>query len=197
VGQPARQEGAQVGAGRARASRTCRSDLPQHACWCRNVDRWCCWALISAAPTSGAEPRLTTTSTSTRSSSARRRCTARPDTRWASSVTARSVYGDPNRDTAVLAFFGDGASARRRQRVLRVGGGRNLPIVYFCQNKPVGRFSAPSPRRAGCHSRGSSGSLPGHPNRRQRALPHWPSPQALDRPVAGQGPTLMRHSPIG
>ena len=65
----------------------------------------------SAASTRAAGTRTRTTSTCTRSSSARRRCT-RPATRWASSATATVGTGDPDRDAAVIAYFGDGATSQ-------------------------------------------------------------------------------------
>jgi pyruvate dehydrogenase E1 component alpha subunit len=43
--------------------------------------------------------------------------------------------GDPERDTAVLAFFGDGASSQgdvNESFVFAAAG--NLPVVFFCQN---------------------------------------------------------------
>jgi 2-oxoisovalerate dehydrogenase E1 component subunit alpha len=43
--------------------------------------------------------------------------------------------GDPDRDTAVLAFFGDGASSQgdvNESFVFAAAG--NLPVVFFCQN---------------------------------------------------------------
>jgi pyruvate dehydrogenase E1 component alpha subunit len=43
--------------------------------------------------------------------------------------------GDPERDTAVLAFFGDGASSQGDVNEAFVwAGAGNLPIVFFCQN---------------------------------------------------------------
>ncbi len=43
--------------------------------------------------------------------------------------------GDPERDTAVLAFFGDGASSQGDVNEAFVwAGAGNLPVVFFCQN---------------------------------------------------------------
>jgi 2-oxoisovalerate dehydrogenase E1 component alpha subunit len=43
--------------------------------------------------------------------------------------------GDPDRDTAVLAFFGDGASSQGDVNESFVWtGAENLPLVYICQN---------------------------------------------------------------
>ncbi len=43
--------------------------------------------------------------------------------------------GDPDRDTAVLAFFGDGASSQGDvNEAFVLAGAGNLPVVFFCQN---------------------------------------------------------------
>ena len=43
--------------------------------------------------------------------------------------------GDPDRDTAVIAFFGDGASSQGDVNEAFVwAGAGNLPVVFFCQN---------------------------------------------------------------
>jgi pyruvate dehydrogenase E1 component alpha subunit len=43
--------------------------------------------------------------------------------------------GDPDRDTAVLVFFGDGASSQGDVNEAFVwAGAGNLPVVFFCQN---------------------------------------------------------------
>ena len=61
--------------------------------------------------------------------------------------------GDPDRDTAVLAFFGDGASSQgdvNESFVWAAAG--NLPVVFFCQNNQWAISGTGRPRRAGCRS---------------------------------------------
>ena len=123
----------------------------------------------TAAPTWAAGTPRRTTSTCTRSSSARRRCTP---TGYAMGVVRDGDVGtgDPDRDTAVLAFFGDGASSQGDVNEAFVwAGAGNLPVVFFCQNnqwaisEPVERAE---PRPA-VPARGRF-RLPRRPRRRQR-----------------------------
>ena len=71
--------------------------------------------------------------------------------------------GDPERDTAVLAFFGDGASSQGDVNEAFVwAGAGNLPVVFFCQNnqwaisEPVERQS-----RVPLYQRASGFGFPG------------------------------------
>lgn len=82
------QEAAQVGSGRAlRAGDMAFPSYREHGvAWCRGVDPIQLLGLYRGTDLGAGTPR-NATSTSTRSSSGRRRCT-RPATRWASSATA-------------------------------------------------------------------------------------------------------------
>ena len=110
--------------------------------------------------------------------------------------------GDPDRDTAVLAFFGDGASSQGDVNEAFVwAAAGNLPVVFFCQNnqwaisEPVERAEpgAALPARAGF-------GFPGRAGRRQRRarLPGR-HPQGARRRPQRAGPDAHRgvHLPDG
>ena len=96
----------------------------------------------SAGSTTAAGTPTRTTSASTRSSSAPRPCTP-PATPWASSATATSAPATRDRDAAVIAYFGDGATSQGDVNeafifaaVLQRPGGLLLP------EQPVGHLRA-------------------------------------------------------
>ena len=133
LGRAARPGG---GAGRLAAGRCAPQDFAfptyrEHGvAWCRGVDPLTLLGLFRGA-TTAAGTRTRTASTSTRSSSARRRCTP-PATRWASRRTARSATRDGE---ATIAYFGDGASSQGDVNEAFVwAGAYTAPIVFFCQN---------------------------------------------------------------
>ncbi len=77
--------------------------------------------------------------------------------------------GDPDRDTAVIAFFGDGATSQgEAAEALNWAAVFNAPVVFFCQNnqwaisEPVSRQS-PVPLHRGPKARDARGA-----RRRQR-----------------------------
>ncbi len=103
--------------------------------------------------------------------------------------------GEPDRDTAVLAFFGDGASSQGDVNEAFVwAAAANLPVVFFCQNnqwaisEPVERADpgAAVPARGRASASRASGSTA------TTCWPAWRSPgRALDEARTGQGPTLI------
>jgi pyruvate dehydrogenase E1 component alpha subunit len=102
--------------------------------------------------------------------------------------------GDPQRDTAVLAFFGDGASSQGdvNESFVWAGAG-NLPVVFFCQNnqwaisEPVERQS-----RVPLYQRAAGFGFPGVRVDGNDVLACLAvTRQALDDARNAQGPTLI------
>ncbi len=102
--------------------------------------------------------------------------------------------GDPDRDTAVIAYFGDGASSQGDVNEAFVwAGAANLPVVFFCQNnqwaisEPVGVQSrVPLYRRA--HGFGFPGvRVDGNDVLACLAVTR----KALDDARSAQGPTFV------
>jgi pyruvate dehydrogenase E1 component alpha subunit len=102
--------------------------------------------------------------------------------------------GDPDRDTAVLAFFGDGASSQGDVNEAFVwAAAGNLPVVFFCQNnqwaisEPVERQS-----RVPLYKRASGFGFPGMRVDGNDVLACLAvTRQALDDARNAQGPTLI------
>jgi pyruvate dehydrogenase E1 component alpha subunit len=102
--------------------------------------------------------------------------------------------GDPQRDTAVLAFFGDGASSQGDVNEAFVwAGAGNLPVVFFCQNnqwaisEPVERQS-----RVPLYQRAAGFGFPGVRVDGNDVLACLAvTRQALDDARNAQGPTLI------
>jgi pyruvate dehydrogenase E1 component alpha subunit len=102
--------------------------------------------------------------------------------------------GDPDRDTAVLAFFGDGASSQGDVNEAFVwAGAGNLPVVFFCQNnqwaisEPVERQS-----RVPLFRRSSGFGFPGIRVDGNDVLACLAvTRKALDDARNAQGPTLI------
>ena len=106
------------------------------------------------------------------------------------------------RDTAVIAYFGDGATCQGDvTEALVFAGVNNSPVVFFCQNNQWA-ISEPNEKqtRVPLYQRARGFGFPGHPGRRQRR------PRRLRRDQAGPrrrphraGPDLRRglHLPDG
>ncbi len=102
--------------------------------------------------------------------------------------------GDPERDTAVLAFFGDGASSQGDVNEAFVwAAAGNLPVVFFCQNnqwaisEPVERQS-----RVPLYMRSSGFGFPGVRVDGNDVLGCLAvTRKALDDARNAQGPTLI------
>jgi 2-oxoisovalerate dehydrogenase E1 component alpha subunit len=102
--------------------------------------------------------------------------------------------GDPDRDTAVLAFFGDGASSQGDVNESFVwAAADNLPVVYFCQNNQWA-ISAPvtTQSRVPIYHRASGFGFPGVRIDGNDVLASLAvTRKALDVARNGEGPTLI------
>lgn len=102
--------------------------------------------------------------------------------------------GDPDRDTAVVAHFGDGASSQGDVNEAFVfAASYNAPVVFFCQNnqwaisEPIERQS-----RIPLYRRASGFGFPGVRVDGNDVLATYAVTQAaLQRAREGQGPTLV------
>ncbi len=101
---------------------------------------------------------------------------------------------DPDRDTAVLAYFGDGASSQGDVSEAFVWAAtENLPVVFFCQNNQWA-ISAPVERQARIplFQRAAGFGFPGVRVDGNDVLACLAVTRAaLDSARAGQGPTLI------
>ncbi len=129
------QEAAQIGAGRA--LRTQDMAFPTYrehgVAWCREVDPLTLLGLYRGTNLGGWDPKANNFNLYTIVIGAQ----TLHATGYAMGVVRDGAVGtgDPDRDTAVLAFFGDGASSQgdvNESFVWSAAG--NLPIVFFCQN---------------------------------------------------------------
>jgi len=188
------QEAAQIGAGRA---------LKQHdmafptyrehgVAWCRNVDPLTLLGLFRGTNLGGFDPREHNFNLYTIVIGAQ----TLHATGYAMGVVRDGAVGtgDPERDTAVLAFFGDGASSQgdvNESFVWAAAG--NLPVVFFCQNnqwaisEPVERQS-----RVPLYQRANGFGFPGVRVDGNDVLATLAvTRKALDHARAAQGPTLI------
>ncbi|MFV0459898.1 MAG: pyruvate dehydrogenase (acetyl-transferring) E1 component subunit alpha [Actinomycetales bacterium] len=102
--------------------------------------------------------------------------------------------GDPQRDTAVIAYFGDGATAQGDVNEGFVFASvANAPVVFFCQNNQWA-ISEPNDRqtRIPLYRRASGFGFPGIRVDGNDVLATLAvTTEALDRARAGEGPTLI------
>lgn len=102
--------------------------------------------------------------------------------------------GDPDRDAAVVAFFGDGATAQGDVNESFVFAGvNNAPIVFFCQNNQWA-ISEPNERqtRGPLYHRANGFGFPGIRVDGNDVLASYAVSKAmLDRARDGQGPSLI------
>ena len=129
------QEAAQIGAGRAlRPHDMAFPSYREHGvAWCRGVDPLTLLGLFRGTNLGGFSPyehnfQLYTIVIGAHTLHA---------TGYAMGVVRDGAIGtgDPDRDTAVLAFFGDGASSQGDVNEAFVwAAAGNLPVVFFCQN---------------------------------------------------------------
>jgi 2-oxoisovalerate dehydrogenase E1 component alpha subunit len=102
--------------------------------------------------------------------------------------------GDPDRDAAVIAYFGDGASAQGDVNESFVyAASMNAPVVFFCQNN---QWAISEPVRLQSHTsiaqRGQGYGIPGVQVDGNDVLAVLAATRlALARASAGQGPTLL------
>ncbi|HEV7206826.1 MAG TPA: thiamine pyrophosphate-dependent dehydrogenase E1 component subunit alpha [Jatrophihabitans sp.] len=129
------QEGAQIGAGRALKKHDMAfPTYREHGvAWCRDVDPLTLMGLFRGTNLGGFDPREHNFNLYTIVIGAQTLHAAG----YAMGVVRDGAVGtgDPERDTAVLAFFGDGASSQGdvNESFVFAGAG-NLPVVFFCQN---------------------------------------------------------------
>lgn len=106
--------------------------------------------------------------------------------------------GDPDRDAAVVAFFGDGATAQGDVNESFVFAGvNNAPIVFFCQNNQWA-ISEPNERqtRGPLYQRANGFGFPGVRVDGNDVLASYAVSKAmLDRARDGQGPPSSRPTP--
>ena len=129
------QEAAQIGAGRALGPRDMAfPTYREHGvAWCRGIDPLDLLALYRGTTVGGFDPRIHNFNMYTIIIGAQTLHAAG----YAMGVVRDGDVGtgDPARDTAVLAFFGDGASSQGDVNESFVwAAAENLPLVYLCQN---------------------------------------------------------------
>jgi 2-oxoisovalerate dehydrogenase E1 component subunit alpha len=102
--------------------------------------------------------------------------------------------GDPSRDAAVIAYFGDGATSQGDVNEAFVFAGvTNAPVVFFCQNNQFA-ISEPNERqtRVPLYRRASGFGFPGvRVDGNDVVAVHAVTTAALDRARRGEGPTLI------
>jgi len=129
------QEAAQIGAGRALQPHDMAfPTYREHGvAWCRDVDPLTLLGLFRGTNLGGFSPREHNFNLYTIVIGAQ----TLHATGYAMGVVRDGAVGtgDPARDTAVLAFFGDGASSQGDVNEAFVwAAAGNLPVVFFCQN---------------------------------------------------------------
>jgi 2-oxoisovalerate dehydrogenase E1 component alpha subunit len=188
------QEGAQVGAGRAlRQHDMSFPTYREHGvAWCRNVDPLVLLGLFRGTNLGGWNPHDNNFNLYTIVIGAQTLHAAG----YAMGVVRDGAVGtgDPDRDTAVLAFFGDGASSQGDVNESFVwSAAENLPIVYFCQNNQWA-ISAPvaTQTRVPLYRRASGFGFPGVRIDGNDVLASLAvTRKALNDARNGQGPTLI------
>jgi len=188
------QEGAQVGAGRAlRPHDMAFPTYREHGvAWCRDVDPLVLLGLFRGTNLGGWDPADNNFNLYTIVIGAQSLHAAG----YAMGVVRDGAVGtgDPNRDTAVLAFFGDGASSQGDVNESFVwAAAENLPIVYFCQNNQWA-ISAPvsTQSRVPIYHRAGGFGFPGIRIDGNDVLASLAvTRKALDQARAGLGPTLI------
>ena len=188
------QEGAQVGAGRAlRPHDMAFPTYREHGvAWCRDVDPLVLLGLFRGTNLGGWDPADNNFNLYTIVIGAQTLHAAG----YAMGVVRDGAVGtgDPNRDTAVLAFFGDGASSQGDVNESFVwAAAENLPIVYFCQNNQWA-ISAPvtTQSRVPIYHRAGGFGFPGVRIDGNDVLASLAvTRKALDQARAGLGPTLI------
>jgi 2-oxoisovalerate dehydrogenase E1 component alpha subunit len=102
--------------------------------------------------------------------------------------------GDPARDTAVVGYFGDGATSQGDvNEAFIFASSYNAPVVFFCQNNQWA-ISEPSERqsRIPLYKRASGFGFPGvRVDGNDVLAVHAVTTAALERARSGNGPTLI------
>jgi 2-oxoisovalerate dehydrogenase E1 component alpha subunit len=188
------QEAAQIGSGRALA----RQDyvFPTYrehgVAWCRDVDPVTLLGLYRGVNQGGWDPaahnfHLYTIVIGAQTLHA---------TGYAMGVQRDGAVGtgDPERDTAVIAYFGDGATAQGDVNEAFVFASvANAPVVFFCQNNQWA-ISEPNDRqtRIPLYRRAAGFGFPGvRVDGNDVLAVHAVTRAALDRARGGEGPMLI------
>ena len=180
-------------AARSRRRTTCSRATASTASRTRAASTWrtCCGC--SAASTTAAGTPRSSGSTCTRWSSARTRCTRRA-TRWACSATAPSARATRTRDSAVVAYFGDGSTSQGDvNEALVFAAVNNAPVVFFCQNNQWA-ISEPTTQqsRVPLADRGKGFGIPSVRVDGNDVLASYAvTAEALERARSGGGPTFI------
>jgi pyruvate dehydrogenase E1 component alpha subunit len=188
------QEGAQVGAGRAlRPQDMAFPTYREHGvAWCRGVDALTLLGLFRGTNLGGWNPNDNNFNLYTIVIGAQTLHAAG----YAMGIMRDGAVGtgDPDRDTAVLTFFGDGASSQGDVNEAFVwAAADNLPMVFFCQNNQWA-ISAPvtTQSRVPLFRRASGFGFPGVRIDGNDVLASLAvTRKALDDARSGQGPTLI------
>jgi 2-oxoisovalerate dehydrogenase E1 component alpha subunit len=188
------QEGAQIGAGRAlRPQDMAFPTYREHGvAWCRDVDPLVLLGLFRGTNLGGWNPHDNNFNLYTIVIGAQTLHGAG----YAMGVLRDGAVGtgDPERDTAVLTFFGDGASSQGDVNEAFVwAAAENLPMVFFCQNNQWA-ISAPvtTQSRVPLFHRASGFGFPGLRIDGNDVLASLAvTRKALDDARSGQGPTLI------
>jgi pyruvate dehydrogenase E1 component alpha subunit len=188
------QEGAQIGAGRAlRHQDMSFPTYREHGvAWCQGVDPLTLLGMFRGTSLGGWNPADNNFNLYTIVIGAQTLHAAG----YAMGVVRDGAVGtgDPDRDTAVLAFFGDGASSQGDVNESFVwSAAENLPIVYFCQNNQWA-ISAPvtTQSRVPIYHRSAGFGFPGVRIDGNDVLASLAATRkALDQARNGQGPTLI------
>jgi pyruvate dehydrogenase E1 component alpha subunit len=102
--------------------------------------------------------------------------------------------GDPTRDTAAIAYFGDGATSQGDvSEAFVFASVTNAPVVFFCQNNHWA-ISEPNERqtRVPLYRRSAGFGFPGvRVDGNDVLAVHAVTKAALDRAKRGEGPTLI------
>src|ERR1700712_5697597 len=188
------QEAAQIGAGRAlRPHDMAFPPYREHGvAWCKDVDPLTLLGLFRGTNLGGWDPMANNFNLYTIVIGAQ----TLHATGYAMGVVRDGAVGtgDPDRDTAVLAFFGDGASSQGDVNESFVwAAAENLPIVYFCQNNQWA-ISAPvaTQSRVPLYRRAAGFGFPGVRIDGNDVLASLAvTRKALDEALSGQGPMLI------
>jgi pyruvate dehydrogenase E1 component alpha subunit len=188
------QEGAQIGAGRAlKPHDMAFPSYREHGvAWCRGVDPLTLLGLFRGTNLGGFSPYEHNFNNYTIVIGAQ----TLHATGYAMGIVRDGAVGtgDPDRDTAALVFFGDGASSQgdvNESFVFAAAG--NLPVVFFCQNNQWA-ISEPvtTQSRVPLYQRAAGFGFPGVRVDGNDVLACLAvTRQALDNARGAQGPTLI------
>ncbi len=188
------QEAAQIGAGRAlRPQDFVFPTYREHGvAWCRGVDPLQLLGLFRGVDQGGWDPRENNFHLYTIVIGAQ----TLHATGYAMGVQRDGLVGtdDPERDTAVIAHFGDGASSQGDvNEAFIFAASYNAPVVFFCQNNQWA-ISEPIERqtRIPLYQRALGFGFPGMRVDGNDVLATYAvTKAALDRAREGQGPTFV------